>query len=159
MDSKDIVRRLVVGSDAIDRMRGEINSVVSTVLGLVYKKHEIEFWHGEFAKKFRAETFSSPDFTGCRWSFVMDDKPENGKALLEAKCYLNLGFGEARFEREYGKFNISQRHVQQIYQSLPLFIYGMRKLFPFLEDSWHPFLDAADYAEKNGWNQLKGEVK
>lgn len=159
MDSKDIVRRLVVGSEAIDRMNREINSVVNTVLGLVFKKHEIESWHGEFAKKFRAETFSSPDFTGCRWSFVMDDKPENSKALLEAKCYLNVGFGEARFERKYGKFDIPRCHIQQVYKSLPLFIDGMRKLFPFLEDSWHPFLDAADYAEKNGWHGPKGETK
>ncbi len=150
MDSKDIVRRLIVGSEAIDRMRTEINSVVSIVLGLVYRKHEIESLHGEFTNKFDIQTLWSSDFPGCKWYFIKNS-PNLGKTFFEAECCLNIGFGEARFKREYGKFEISHRHVQQVYESLPLFIDGMRKLFPFLEDSWQPFLDAADSAEKNGW--------
>ena len=153
MDSKDIVRRLVVGSKTIDRMRqeiNEINSVVSTVLNLVTKKHEIESWHGEFSKRFQIKTLWSPDFPGCEWYFVRnDDGPHPGKGYFEAECCLNIGFGETRFKREFGKFEISHRHVQQVYESLPLFIDGMRSLFPFLEDYWQPLLDAADYAEKN----------
>lgn len=161
MDSKDIVRRLVVGSEAIDRMNREINSVVNTVLGLVFKKHEIESWHGEFSKKrFKIETLWSPDFPSCKWYFIRnDDKLNPEKSYFEAECCLNIGFGEARFKREYGKFNISHSNVQQVYEALPLFIDEMRKLFPFLEDYWQPFMTAADYAEKNGWNQPKGEVR
>ena len=151
MDSKEIVRRLVVGSRAIDRMRKEIDSVVSTVLGLVLRKHELECWHGEFSKRFDIQTLWSSDFPGCKWYFVRNgEKPENSKSDFEAECCLNIGFGEARFARKYGKFDISHRHVQQVYESLPLFVDGMRKLFPSLVD-WQLFLDAADYAEKNGW--------
>lgn len=155
MDSKEIARRLVVGSEAIDRMEREINSVVSTVLGLVHRKHEIEFWQGEFSKRFQIEALWSPDFPGCKWYFVRNEnfgKLDPGKSYFEAECCLNIGFGEVKFERRYGKFNISHRNVQRVHESLPLFIDGMRKLFPFLEDYWQPFLDAADYdAEKSGW--------
>lgn len=141
-------------------MKREINSVVSTVLGIVHRKHEIESWHGEFSKRFEIETLWLPSFPGCKWYFVRnDDKRNPGKSYFEAECRLNIGFGEARFERKYGKFDISHRHVQQVYELLPLFIDGMRNLFPFLEDYWQPFLDATDYAEKNGWHEPKGETR
>ena len=150
MDS-NIVRRLVVGSEAIDRMKREINSVVSTVLGLVVPG-EIESWREEFSKRFQIETLWSPDFPDCKWYFLRNGyRINSGKSSLEVECCLNIGLGEARFKRESGKFDISHRHVQQVYESLPLFVDGMRKLFPFLENSWQPFLDAADSAEKNGW--------
>ena len=147
LESKDLVPRLVVGSETIDRMRREINLVVSTVLGFVYMKHE-----SKFSNKFRIETLWSPGFAHCRWYFVENyGNPNPGKSYFEVECSLNIGFGEARFKRGYGKFDISHFHVQRVYESLPLFVDGMRKLFPFLEDYWQPLVDAADYAEKNGW--------
>ncbi len=148
MDSKEIVRRLVVGSEAIDRMRQEINSVVSIVLGFVIKKHEIEDWREEFSKRFKIDTFWSLDFPGCTWHFIRNSGRPAGKGYLETECCLNTGFGEVRFKREFGKFDIPYRNVQRVYESLPLFVEGMRKLFPFLEDCWQPFLDASDYTER-----------
>ena len=156
MDSKKIVRRLIVGSDAIDRMKREINFVVGTVIGLVLKKHEVECWVGEFSKKDRMEQFFSPEFQGYEWRLVVTGDTPRKDVLhpFEVSCHLNIGFGlgEAKvLTRSYGNIDISHWHIQRVHESLPLFVEGMKKTFPFLEDYWQSFLDAADYSEKNGW--------
>jgi len=153
MDSKEIVRRLVIGSDAVDRMRREINSVVGTVLGLVQKAHEVHTWMGEFSlREDLRERFFSPEFPGVEWRLTAYSSLRS----FEVTCWLNVGFGVAEVYAENSKTHrnvtISHRDAQRVHESLSLFVDGMRKMFPVLEDYyWQSFLDAAYYAEKNGW--------
>ncbi len=47
--------------------------------------------------------------------------------------------------------NFYFQNAQRVYENLPIFIEGIAKLFPFLNNRWQPILDAANYAERNGW--------
>ena len=70
---------------------------------------------------------------------------------FEVTCWLNVGFGVAEVYAENSKthrnVNVSYSDVQRVHESLPLFVEGMVKTFPFLVDYWPPLLDAADYFE------------
>lgn len=162
---KGIVSQLVVGSEAVNRMRKEITSVVKMIFGLLKQQEEFQAWEGwrksvAYSDMDRCE-ISSHKYIWRFWT----KETGSGKPTAEwnAECYLvsesgrsiTLAFTTAPHGVPLDSW--WSGYVQPVHESLPVFIEGMRKNFPFLEKGLKPLLAAADYAEKNGWNQPKGE--
>ncbi len=152
VDSKEIVRRLSIGPKAIDRMRKEIDSVVNMVVGMVPPRDIIEWGMRNNVRFGRATTtFSSPE---CEWRIFVNQKGSLGVEcrLLYQTCH-PADFAVCVYSTTFAKGvkDIQLRHVKNVRECLSVFEEGMAKTFPFLPESWQPLLDAADYAEKNGW--------
>ena len=146
-DGKEIVRRLVVGSEAIDRMRKEIDSVVNMVVGMV-SNTDIINWKFDFDKVpvagFYEQIFETQK---CRWIIL-----EGSVGKLWVRCLLIDHTGQSYSEEQAyysfaGSQQIELRHVQKVHEALPVFVDGMAKAFPSLNTRWQLFLNAADYFE------------
>jgi len=146
MSSKGLTRELIVGSKAIDRMREEISSIVSMVVGMVSSRYVTE-WR-TLVKGPDIIAFNSSE---CEWKIH----------ILKNQC-LSVYCGLINSPIDYvvyfymttpphGTTTIKLQYVKKVHDALPVFIEGMVKTFPFLTERWQPVLDAADYAEKNGW--------
>ncbi|MBI2064669.1 MAG: hypothetical protein HYT62_01290 [Candidatus Yanofskybacteria bacterium] len=134
MDSKEIVRKLIVGSETIDRMKREIDSTVKAVVGLV-----------NFFYDARASNIGRfPSLRGTWYIWRRSGHELKVEYLFEGS---RVGYSTLLC---VGK-DINLRDVSDVHQDLPIFIEGMVKMFPYLTKNWQPILDAADYAERNGW--------
>ena len=157
IDSKEITRRLVVGSDAIDRMRKEINSVVKTILGLIQQECESKHWINVTGQIFRPEfmtTLNYPYIKGlCGWSITGWTSSRGHKTSgWMAQCSLSAPFNlGSQVYCSNESYSVSFQHVKIVHDSLGVFVEGVTRRFPFLTERLQPLLDAADYAEKNGW--------
>ncbi|MBI4158004.1 MAG: hypothetical protein HY505_00040 [Candidatus Yanofskybacteria bacterium] len=157
MDSKETVRKLVVGSDAIDRMRREINSVVKTVLGLIQQECDSTSWIDVTGQIFHPEvliTLSYPYIKGaCGWSVTGWTSSRGHKTPgWMAQCSLsdpfNLG---SQIYCSNESYTISLQNVKTVHDNLGVFVEKMIKKFPFLTERLQPLLDAAVHTKKSGW--------
>lgn len=163
MDSKEITNRFIVGSPAIDRMRKEIDSVVKGILGLVIKQEQFLNYNYPSSESnlFKESSFHKvfyspvPFLPVCEWR-VFGYKAYLPNMTWQVECYLKSATGDFRAYHSFhmagmAPTEFNYKHVQSVRESLEVFVDGMRRTFSFLEESWQPVLDAADYAEKNGW--------
>lgn len=138
MDSKDRVRRLIVGKVEIDRMTSEIELVVQMVIDLV--DHDLLK-----IKNFKERIF---DTFRCQWRFFSYDvnasSPFSEQLELGVECYLLKGdYLELAYRSTSGRNSISTLDIQGIHDSLPSLIEGAAQVFPSLLKKWQPFIDAS----------------
>ena len=136
MDGKEVVRRLIAGSEVIDRMRREVESVVRMILGML----------GEMPEGFNGVDFRS---SGYHWKVSM--LHPSGAVYVE--CW-KLSFGIAR--REYERPILEKRiystrpemcqlyleDVETVHEALSGFVEGIAEAFPVLNERWRPLLIA-----------------
>lgn len=129
MEGKELVEKLLRGSENIDRMRKEIKSVVLMVLGFVKNN-----WS-------TGETYVSG---GCKW--IVGRDCDNA---MQIECWVDPhpSFVGPAYTTS-GNLPILLRNVQAVYGGLPVLIEGIAKTFPALKKLWQPLLDAADAARK-----------
>jgi len=133
MDGNEIIHKLIVGSEAIDRMRKEIDLVVRMILG---------FSHG-VAWKDELVRFEGKDgFWEIRYK-------QRSMQNLKAECWIVSVTAVMELAYDTQDFRFAQvplRFVKAVYGMLPLFVEGMAKECPQLDKSWQPLLDAADHS-------------
>jgi hypothetical protein len=131
---KNIAEQLLRGSQNIDRMRKEVECVVSMILGFLVPGEE------NFCATF--------DFDGGKWEIEISYSYNISMPI--ARCWLRKPFESTlayiNKSRELPMFKVGFNHemVQEVHQNLPVFVLGMMKEFPELERQLKPFLDAAD---------------
>lgn len=125
MESKELVQKLVRGSENIDRMKKEIETVVRILLWLIHWSLVTES--------------QSIHFPGGFWRLDRD-----GNCALFVECLTSsmLGGDTVRINQR-GSLHIGYGDVQSVHDALPYLIQGILKLFPLIHIQ--PFLDAADY--------------
>jgi len=142
----------------IDRMRKEVETVTRGILGLLTKQEDFTNWEGTwfdpFCKAFDA-VFYSPVY---KWRLFGIMNGEEGMAWQLQCCLDNAMKEKADLVVYYTSTRgavdsvlLCLQDVQGVHSELPVFINEMVKQFPFLTKRLQPLLDAADYAEKNGW--------
>ena len=152
MQNTQIVEKLLSGSRNIDKMRKEIDLLMSMVTGLILKNH----WDSNTSFRLPAETriHESEDEGKLTWDFYYDP-------CLTRYTNVSVGISIACHERQEGKnslciycFNGNMKRsdasypefVQRVHGSLPSFIKLVTRVFPFLDGMWKPFLSASDAA-------------
>lgn len=132
-DGRNLVRKLIAGSQAIDRMRQEINLVVKLVLGLVTEH--------AFFMEFRSGTLKI-------------QHPTLHLAWLVRTChsglYGQLWISPGRLDEFYSSLvpnRLSMGNVETVHSALPFFVLGMLRTFPALKEGLRPLLDATDTEE------------
>ena len=160
MESKEIARRLVVGSAAIDRMRQDIHQTVTMLLGMVTEK-EIKRWrktpecqhfdlHDECRQYFKpAESAAYEE--GCSWMLIQFSSRQDPQAIC---TLLDVVGNTAHYRNAYqsgAPYGLTLEFIQRVHMTLPLFVGGMIGAFPSLGDKLKLFLKAADYSKRNGW--------
>lgn len=155
MESSELIHKLIIGSQVIDQMRKEVDSVVKMVIG--------------FLDRYQPSPWSFRDKPAGDWfqkNLVFDDCDWVVRALRDV-VPVRDGLKEVvRWSIRYHHktpsyivlpYNSDNKTVQpdlafvsRVHQNLPLLIEGLREFFHIAKE-WQPLLDAADYAEKNSW--------
>jgi hypothetical protein len=132
MNEKELVRKLVAGSEAIDRMRHEIGLVIKSVRELLQPADFLDFvWERQLTCfVIRGDTVD--------WDVHL----EVGKGL----CIRAVPFrsGQCIYLHDTGATTISPKNVRLVHTALPFFVSEMVQHFPKLNDALQPLLDAAD---------------
>jgi len=142
LSAEEIARKLTIGLPAIDRMKREVERMIRTILVLI--EPDIIKWLTD-----RQETYGSHEF---QWSIrkniwgYLEIRGFRVNSTDKDRCFF-LSTNPNRDDA----VNFSLHRVQEVHEALPLFVQWMTMEFPLLVERLQPFLDAADYAEKNGW--------
>jgi hypothetical protein len=131
VDAKEITRRLFVGAHAIDRMRNEVDETVRMLVGLM---KQCSFDPLGFSASFESSS--------CEWIVVTS--PYSRPDIILVKCLVKEDYGKkSGFSSQRGEFPFHTRDVQRVYESLPVLVEGLLKIFPELELRWKPLIDAS----------------
>lgn len=145
LTNKDLIGKLVLGSKAIDQMRKDIDSVISGVIGLLIKVEPRIFpdsYYGIYKSSMG------------EWEISVDKHRLSGIVKREISYHLSIN---QKWTKVYSTssgldaIHTDFKYVQRVHAGLPIFVDGMRKDFPILEQLWQPILDAADYAREDRW--------
>jgi hypothetical protein len=133
--NKEFVQDLIKGSHNIDRMRREIKEVVGMMLGL-------------FADLYETRTINNGSIVEiCRQKeFVWTISKEKNR-LMGAEAWVELSSDLSGYVSGYntsGTHSKELRWVKQVHDSLPMFVEGMMKKFPGLEEELRPLLAASE---------------
>jgi hypothetical protein len=140
MKSSKLVSKLIRGSEEIDQMKREINSVIHMVLGLI-PPAEVRRIHSQ-AFDFPLAKNSFGDQSGDemgKWEF----EENNGEPYICCFLYNETSPSGPVF-RTSGAISPHAEYVRTIHAGLPYLIEGLVKLCPELEKRMKPFIDAAD---------------
>ncbi len=149
MNSGEIIRKLINGSKAIDRMKEEINYVVKMVMGLVinYKVSTDRQWQTppkeqkESRRIIFHETLTDfPNHENYKWWVIFFYTPKSTIPQWEVRCVLR---STLVYSNHPGMTSLRLKHTKNVHESLPVFVEEMSKKFPFLKESWQPILDVA----------------
>lgn len=142
MSAEEIVRRLIQGSHAIDRMRTEVREVIRMLIG--YISH-CDGWDSSFPKEFANDS--------CRW--IVSKNPFSrvdsklDKIQIECRVRLNGCKCESlalSSQPDYIPFYTE--NVKCVYENLGVLVGGLTKTLPELEEKWKPLIDASYVFEK-----------
>jgi hypothetical protein len=130
MNANEIVKGILSGSAAIDRMRKEVDDVVRIIDGLLKNELPIDF---------------NTKFTSERSEWSIRKHPLNGgKVYFEVKCCIRLSLGWQSGYSLRGEVPFHSENVQEVHECLPDFIQGVAKEFPSIEERWQFLLKAAE---------------
>jgi len=136
-EAQKIVQNLIKGSQEIDRMRKEVDCVVKMIIGFV------DLYHCSW-EDYRRERFFLSNSKYC-WEIFMNPRPKG----LEVKfLYIEDESSPPRCLFYCGQPIFFLNQVKIVYDALPVFVKGMVRMFPDLQNRWQPLLDAAEAAEK-----------
>lgn len=144
----NVAQSLVRGSDNMNKMRSDIERVITMVLSLV-DNNDIEKYVNFDDQG--ATNFQSPD---CDWILRWEVGRKN-PGISAVSCYLVEDSGTS--SKRVLLFNVSQDlriilktsqlchldKVQRVYEVLPVFVDGMLKTFPYLAERLEPFFKAS----------------
>lgn len=142
MEGNESVRKLIVGSKAIDQMRKEVDTFVRVVTGLL-KNSNLYPW--------KASAWPNPAqtiFRGYNHWWIVSDRSD-GKSHLKIECWLTGPLDSLAYSNFDGTV-LTMCEAQRVHEALPTFKNGMKETFN-LTNNLQVLLDAADYAEQNGW--------
>ena len=138
---KELVQKLLRGSEALDRMKSEVNRVVRMTLGLLKVKSEsYETRPSSLYPEFRPASFANHD---CRWELGW----ESGSPKIT--CYVPLGYASemVAYQIVIADWNTPAwvaQHVKEIYTGLSVFVEGMAVEFPRIKERWQYIIEAGD---------------
>ena len=128
--SDSIVEQLLAGSRNMDRMRKEIDLIVSMMLGII----------SEYSLGDQPTVFSS---SSCKWTISL--QRQNMCAHCDIICCIG---GEEDCLTPYAYCNWEPRDtksylVQHVHESLSVLVNGIAEAFPDAKVRWQPLLNAA----------------
>jgi hypothetical protein len=132
MEAKEITRRLIKGSHAIDRMRAEVSETVKMLIGFVNNcdRRQIII---KTTREFGSDL--------CKWSIGHYYGQGN---KLQVKCWLKEKFWESYAFSSYpNEIPFHTCNVKPVYMSLYVLVEGLLKTFPELEEYWKPLINAS----------------
>ena len=136
MNSVEITKRLVKGSQNIDRMKNEVEQVVQMIIGFTIRcdsaRHKDEI----------SETFESEQ---CQWTVngsvnIFD----HSKSTITVECWVRGRFGAKAYSSQRNSYPFHTEAAQCVFEGLPVFVEGMLRVFPELREKIEPFMNAAD---------------
>lgn len=139
MDAKEVVTRLIRGSHNIDRMRKEIKEIVSIIMGCVRPHLPVNFYVG--GEQFEFKFLSS---SGVSWWGFANRGPGN----YEYQVYCSFETGNEKLKvyiMVSGRVldEVAAVNVQRVYDSLDVFVEGILKQLPSLQNEMKPLIDAS----------------
>lgn len=170
---QEFVRRLVIGSQAVDRMRLETDCVAKTIMGLLLPTvfHCCD-WDSNsdlepnLAQRYHTQRgnvrvfgFYPPvrinENWRTKWFIVAQRKADEiqwqTECFLTNSPYSEKGWCELVYSTGPQIVRPTIRDIQNIYKDLPEFVDEVCKKFKFLPYHLNPLFEAASYAEKKGW--------
>lgn len=146
MDSNQMVRDLITGSDNINRMRKEVDWVVKTVVGLV-SDYECTVWQS--SAKFKpeqegglpSEVQVNRSGMGCFWTIRL--WKTRGAWSLEVVCWLNRPGYSAICYSNSSPESLQKECVKEVHGALGTFLELMMEEFPDIKQRLQIFWDAA----------------
>lgn len=132
--SEETVDKLIAGQESIDRMKGEIKSVISTVRGLLGDLR----WEKDFQW-----SFPSPDHS-CIWVVILHSQDGFSICWNSKTGIFEHVFSSDTVPTKGDMHNIRLSSIAQIRASLGVLVDGLMQIFPALGSALQPLLDVAD---------------
>ena len=128
MVSMDQIQEMLVGSRVLNRMKEEIDTTVSFVLGMVSKKDMSRFRFNDVVCEFTTSTL--------RWE-VTKNKRVFSVNVWDAKIV------DRQIFNDWGANQIPMGYIQLVYEDLPQLLTHLVELFPSLNERFSPLLKAS----------------
>jgi len=128
MENAITVRNMVEGQKNLDRMKEEINTVTSVLLGLA----------NDFLETYTCIEIPSKN---CLWKLQEYRSGLICNGELDCRVYsMYLPTVDGRYKlNPKSKFSLALKHVELVYNDLPIFLERIFQKFPQLHDTvkWH----------------------
>src|SRR3989344_4570212 len=125
MVSMDQIQEMLVGSRVLNRMKEEIDTTVSFVLGMLSKKDMSRFRFNDVVCEFTTSTL--------RWE-VTKNKRVFSVNVWDAKIV------DRQIFNDWGANQIPMGYIQLVYEDLPQLLTHLVELFPSLNERFSPLL-------------------
>ena len=139
--NSNTVRQLLDGSEALNQMKKDIDSVVKMVTGMI-REDEIIFWKYDKIPSLSGrlgQVFRSDD---CEWEIRLnDDRKFDVECRLIGTICTKGDIIMHSYSTKRPSMNLCD--VQRVHQCLEFFVEKMAEAFPNLPNRWQPLLDAA----------------
>ncbi|MEI6420153.1 MAG: hypothetical protein WCO30_00835 [bacterium] len=130
--NENTAMRLLRGSQAIDRMRSDVNKVISMIRGLL---PGMGVWKIDERFVFEKTT----------WTITGVTSYSEGNTF---ECWIPVDKGlEGVYKNDGRSAHLCPKDVETVYDDLPLFVDSLLKKYPVLKQRLQPFLDVADKFE------------
>ena len=142
MNSTNIIRELVNGSQVINKMREEVKLIVGMVLSMCLDLYPYD------NKRYVNRVLRFEDDI-CQWKVMGVLDVYWGKHLsveywvLGSEKYLAFSASSTIS----GAVPFDLKHVREVHEALNLFVEGMAGKFPQLEERWRPLLEASAFQQ------------
>ena len=139
-----IVRQLLDGSAEIDRMRKEIDLTISILMGFIHPERMTRKLKNNVSHIFLG--IANPkDYHGkAHWIISGESQSDGVSSKPMVECMVGDNHSHPDYQWPHSeKFQMALRHVQVVYESLPVFVEGMAREFPQLSDDCQPLINAA----------------
>lgn len=134
--------KLILGAHNIDRMRKEIQEVVSIIIGYIKKYHYLD--KREYSSRTPCFHYRSDN---SNWQVTIklaknSIRSANDEIIVE--CWSAETFTSHWAYRSVEGFNLKTEDVRFVHEDLETFVSGVNRSFLFLKEVWGPLIKASE---------------
>lgn len=162
MDGQQLVNKIIKGSPTVDLLRKRVEIVTKTIVGIFNEENPMYIFEDDFLSSSKNMDClgiypeDNPDgLYDVEWLIVAQKERKRDKLVIKWSLEAHpgsipRGLITPAYSTESGNV-YSARYIEILHEGLPVFLEKITKQFPFIIGRLKPILNAADYAEKNGW--------